>query len=194
MIPKKKQLVPEVKELTLKIIEKLNKEGIKVTTLTKGIYPDEILDRRRFLCDNEYGITLVSLNDDFKNSFEQFSSQYKERISSLKKLAQKGLNTWASLEPYPTPELDRSAENIENILEEISFVKKIIFGKLNYNRLANYGNNSVSVWKNNEEFYKGIVEKVMNFCKKNNIKYHIKSGTPLSKYNTKYIFSKKKEK
>jgi len=49
-------------------------------------------------------------------------------------------------------------------------------------------------WKNNEEFYKGIVEKVMNFCKKNNIKYHIKSGTPLSKYNTKYIFSKKKEK
>lgn len=189
--PEKRQLVHEVKELTLRIIEKLNKEGIKVTTLTKGIYPAEILDKKRFLQHNEYGITLVSLNDNFKSKFEQFSAPYKERVGSLKKLAQAGLNTWASMEPYPTPELDETAGNIENILENIGFVKKIIFGKLNYNRLANYDSNSASVWKNNEGFYKEMVEKVINFCKKNNIKYHIKSGTPLSRYNTKDIFRKK---
>jgi len=34
--------------MTLKIIEKLNKEGIRVTTLTKGFYPDEILDKKDF--------------------------------------------------------------------------------------------------------------------------------------------------
>ena len=187
----KKQLVPEVKELTLKIIERLNREGIKVTTLTKGIYPVEVLDKKRFLQDNEYGITLVSLNDNFKSKFEQFSAPYKERVGSLKKLAHAGLNTWASMEPYPTPELDETAGNIENILENISFVKKIIFGKLNYNKLTNYNGNSTSMWKNNEEFYRETVQKVINFCKKNNIKYHIKSGTPLSKYNTKDIFRKK---
>lgn len=115
----------------------------------------------------------------------------KERIGSLKKLAQAGLNTWGSMEPYPTTELDETAGNIETILESIGFVKKIIFGKLNYNRLANYDSNSASVWKNNEGFYKEMVEKVINFCKKNNIMYHIKAGTPLSKYNTKDIFRKK---
>ncbi len=184
----KKQSIPEIKDLTLKIIEKLNSEGIKVTTLTKGIYPEDILDKKKFLQNNEYGITLVSLNDKFKEKFEPFSAPYKERIDSLKKLSQAGLNTWVSMEPYPTPKLDETAENIEKILESIGFVQKIIFGKLNYNRLMSYGSNSASVWKNNEEFYKEMAMKVINFCKKNNIKYHIKSGTPLSKTNTINIF------
>lgn len=184
----KKQLVPEVKELTLKIIEKLNKEGIKVTTLTKGIYPEDILDKKRFLQKNEYGVTLVSLNNNFKKEFEPFSAPYKERIDSLKRLAQAGLNTWVSIEPYPTPTLDETAGNINDILENIRFVKKIIFGKLNYNRLANYDSDYISIWENNEEFYKEMAKKVIDFCRKNNIKCHIKSGTPLSKFNKGNIF------
>lgn len=186
----KNQLVPEVKELTLKIIERINNEGIKVTTLTKGIYPIEILDEKRYLRDNEYGITLVSLNDNFKNQYEPFSAPYKERIESLRRLAQAGLNTWVSMEPYPTPELDKTAGNLANVLESIGFVKKIIFGRLNYNRLASYNNNFTSVWRNNEEFYKEMVQEVISFCKKHNIKYHIKAGTPLSRYDTKGIFKK----
>ncbi len=188
----KKELVPEIKELTLKIIERLNREGIKVTTLTKGVYPPEILNSEKFLQTNEYGITLVSLNDSFRNKYEPFSAPYKKRIDSLKELSQYGLNTWVSMEPYPTIELDETADNIEFILENIKFVKKIIFGKLNYNRLANYSNNLQSLWKNSEEFYKEMVNKLTNFCKKNNIEYHIKFGTPSSIYNTKDIFIEKK--
>lgn len=184
----KKQLVPEVKELTLKIIERLNKEGIKVTTLTKGIYPVEVLNKDKFLQDNEYGITLISLNNNFKEKFEPFSASYEERINSLETLAKAGLNTWVSMEPYPTPELDNTAENIENILERLSFVKKLIFGKLNYNRLANYDKNSSSEWRNNKEFYEEMAKRVINFCRKHNIKYHIKAGTPFSEFNTRNIF------
>jgi three-Cys-motif partner protein len=184
----KKQLVPEVKELTLKIIERLNEEGIKVTTLTKGIYPVEVLNKDKFLQDNEYGITLISLNNNFKEKFEPFSASYEERINSLETLAKAGLNTWVSMEPYPTPELDDTAENIENILERLSFVKKIIFGKLNYNRLANYDKNSSSEWRNNKEFYEEMAKRVINFCRKHNIKYHIKAGTPYSEFNTRNIF------
>ena len=184
----KKNLIPEIKELTLKIIELLNQNGIRVTTLTKGIYPDEIIDKRRFLQSNEYGITLVSLNDDFKRNFEPFSAPYKVRIDSLKKLADNGLNTWVSLEPYPTLELDETAEDIDKILNSISFVKKIIFGKLNYRRLTNYGSKNSLIWKNNNDFYKEMAERVINFCNKNNIKYHIKIGTPLSKSSTINIF------
>lgn len=184
----RKTLIVPIKEMTLEIIEKFNKEGIRVTTLTKGIYPDEILDEKRFLKENEYGITLVSLNEDFKIRFEPFSAPYKERIESLKKLAEKGLNTWVSMEPYPTPELDETAENIEKILEKISFVKKIIFGKLNYRRLIEANYNCGQVWKNSKDFYREMVQRLINFCKKNNIKYHVKYGTPLSKSNTVNIF------
>ncbi|MFH0938892.1 MAG: radical SAM protein [Planctomycetota bacterium] len=183
----KKDLIPEIKEMTLKIIERLNKEGIRVTTLTKGIYPDEILDKKKFLEDNEYGITLVSLNKDFKNRFEPFSAPYEERITGLKKLSDNELRTWVSLEPYPTPELDATAGDIEKILEKIAFVNKIIFGKLNYRRLTEYNNDS-QIWKNNDDFYKAMSLMVINFCKRNNIKYHIKSGTPLSDGNTINIF------
>jgi len=184
----RKNLIPEIKELTLKIIELLNQNDIRVTTLTKGIYPDEIVDKRRFLQSNEYGITLVSLNGVFKRNFEPFSAPYKLRIDSLKKLADNRLNTWVSLEPYPTPELDNTAEDIDKILDNISFVKKIIFGKLNYRRLANYNSNNSLNWKNNNDFYTEIAEKVIKFCNKNNIKYHIKTGTPLSKSSTVNIF------
>jgi len=118
---------------------------------------------------------------------------YSTRIESLKKLAENGLNTWISMEPYPTPELDETAEHIEQILKNISFVKKIIFGKLNYRRLNRYNGNSTLVWKNNEDFYKEMVKKVIIFCKRNNIKYHIKFGTPLSKSNTVTIFKEKNE-
>ncbi|MFH1454957.1 MAG: three-Cys-motif partner protein TcmP [bacterium] len=183
----KKDLIPEIKKMTLKIIERLNKEGVRVTTLTKGVYPDEILDKKKFLESNEYGITLVSLNEVFKNKFEPFSAPYGERISCLKKLSDNGLRTWVSLEPYPTPKLDAMAGDIEKILEKISFVKKIIFGKLNYRRLTEYNNDS-QIWKNNDDFYKAMSQMVINFCKKNNIKYHIKLGTPLSKSNTTNIF------
>lgn len=189
----KKDLIPEIKEMTLKIIEKLNKEGIKVTTLTKGFYPDEILDKQRFLQTNEYGITLVSLNKDFKRKYEPFSALYEKRIESLKKLAKAGLRTWVSMEPYPTPQLPKlektGAEHIENILERVKFVKKLIFGKLNYSRLNYYNGNYSHLWSNSDDFYKEMAQKVINFCKKNNIKYHIKFGTPLSKKSTMNIFN-----
>jgi len=189
----KKTLIPEIKEMTLKIIERLNKEGIRVTTLTKGLYPEEILDKNIFSQDNEYGITLISLDEHFKKEYEPFSSPYKERVESLKKLAKAGLKTWVSMEPYPTPQLPRldktGAENIDEILEKIKFVQKIVFGKLNYSRL-NYSNGNYSqIWNGNvNDFYKEMAQKVIDFCKKNSIEYHIKVGTPLSRENTKNIF------
>jgi len=187
-----KDLVPEIKELTLKIIERLNKEGIKVNTLTKGFYPDEILDKKRFSPENEYGITLVSLNKEFKKEYEPYSAPYEKRIESLKKLANAGLKTWVSMEPYPPPSLPRlkntGSENIEEILEKIKFVKKIIFGKLNYSRLSYYNNSNSLIWMEGNDFYKKTVKKVKDFCRRNDIKYHIKRGTPGFTYKTMNIF------
>lgn len=95
------------------------------------------------------------------------------------------------MEPYPTPELDETAEYIEKILDRISFVNKIIFGKLNYRRLTIYTGKNLLVWKNNEDFYKEMAKKLINFCERNGIGYHIKSGTPLNKKSTINIFKDK---
>ena len=57
---------PNVEDLTLKIIERLNKDNIKATVLTKGVYPKALINTKKYGANNEYGITLVSLNEDFK--------------------------------------------------------------------------------------------------------------------------------
>ena len=111
-------LLLDVKELTFDIIERINKKGIRVTTLTKGFYPEELTEGK-FLQNNEYGITIVSLNPDFKERYEPFTAPYDIRIESLKKLHEAGYKTWASIETYPTPNLDPDAYNIEKILKEI---------------------------------------------------------------------------
>lgn len=176
-----KRTIPWIKKATLGIIEELNKNGVKCTVLTKGIYPDDLLDVDKFSSQNEYGITLISLNKEFKKKFEPYSAPYDKRIAALRKLSENGLKTWASLEPYPTPNLVE--QNIEEILSSISFVDKIIFGKINYNSVSNS-------FEDNEGFYKETANKVVEFCKKHNIRYHIKHGTP-NEYNgnTENIFS-----
>lgn len=163
---------PEIADMTLKIIHKLNSNGIKCTILTKGIYPKELTNIKKYSRDNEYGITLVSLDNYFKKKFEPGSAPYRGRINSLRKLHDAGLKTWVSMEPYPTPNLvgGNGIANLLKILNEISFVDNIIFGKLNYNcKSTNF--------PENEEFYDKCAKIVEKFCKLHNIKYHIKYGT-----------------
>jgi len=71
--------------------------------LTKGVFPEELGQRNSFSINNEYGITLVSLDEDFRKEYEPNASDFKDRISSLKYLHRKGFKTWVSMEPYPTP-------------------------------------------------------------------------------------------
>ena len=56
----------QICDLSLKIIKKLNQNKIRCTIITKGIYPNELSINTSFSKNNEYGITLVSLDDKFK--------------------------------------------------------------------------------------------------------------------------------
>lgn len=172
---------PDVSDMSLKIIEKLNKVGIKCTILTKGIYPKELTNTKKYSRNNEYGITLVSLSNSFKKKFEPFSASYKGRINALKKLHNTGLKTWVSMEPYLS--LNLVEQDLKEILKEISFVDNIIFGKLNYN-VKN------RAWEN-KDFYDDCARVVEKFCKSRGIKYHIKYGTKkIDNYKTSKIFKK----
>jgi len=154
---------PEVTQMSLDIIKKLNSNGIKCTTLTKGVTPEELAGEE-FSKENEPGITLVSLNEYFRTRFEPFAAPYKDRIAPLRKLSEKGLRTWASIEPYPTPNIVE--QDLENILYSLSFANKLIFGRLNYNPL-------VTQFEEREEFYKRCIDIFRSFCEKKGIERHV---------------------
>lgn len=158
----------EICDLSLKIIDKLNLNEIKCTVLTKGVYPDEIGKKNGRSKNNEYGITLVSLDEEFRKKYEPYSATYKDRIKSLKQLHNKGFKTWISMEPYPTPNLIE--QDLSKILNSVSFADKIIFGRLNYNVKS-------SEFKYTKEFYNDLAKTVITFCINNRIEYHIKQGT-----------------
>jgi hypothetical protein len=72
------------------------------------------------------------------------------------------------MEPYPTPNIIK--QDLMAILEAVSFVDKIVFGRLNYNVKS-------SEFKYNKEFYNSLALTVAKFCRNNRIDCHIKQGT-----------------
>jgi DNA repair photolyase len=176
----------EIAGMSIRLIELLHEAGIRCTALTKGVLPLKLAE---FSKENEYGITLISLNEVFRKEYEPNSAPYDERIQSLHALHEKGFKTWVSIEPYPTPNIIE--QNFKKILESIAFVDKIIFGRLNYNAI-------VSQYQDQKGFYNYLSCQVIDFCKKKGKEYHIKDGTmtalqqPKNNETTKTLFNSKK--
>lgn len=155
----------EVEQMSLAAIKKLNDAGIICSVLTKGVLPIKL----GFLYKaNEYGISLVSLDKNFREKYEPNTAPYKDRIAALKRLHDAGCKTWVSMEPYPTPNI--CDQDPLPILENISFVDKIIFGRLNYSKEA-------SDYPRFKEFYNFTADYVKDFCNKFGIECRIKNGT-----------------
>lgn len=128
----------EVQNMSLAAIKKINAAGIKCTILTKGLLPSDLAT---FSKENEYGITLISLNEEYRKKIEPGAASYKDRLKALRYLHDAGCKTWVSIEPYPTPNLIK--QNLDDILGAIDFTDKIIFGRMNYNKeVTAYQNHS----------------------------------------------------
>lgn len=155
----------EIGEMSMQIIEKLNLANIKCTVLTKGLLPIEL---SQFSELNEYGITLISLNEDYRKRVEPYAAPYVDRLQALKALHDNGCKTWISMEPYPTPNLVE--QSLEELLDNVKFVDRLIFGRANYNA-------DISAYKDHRSFYNRQAHKVMEFCENYKIICHIKDGT-----------------
>jgi DNA repair photolyase len=169
---------PWIENLTLAIIRKLNVLNIKCTTLTKSRYPISLVENE-YSKDNEYGITLVSLDTQFHSKYEPFSPSAQDRLNALQSLHDAGLKTWVSLEPYPTPNIIE--QDIEIILSRLEFVDKIVFGRWNYS-------SEVNGYEEQNEFYSKCSSKVIKFAQQRGIPFHIKKKTPMSTRETEVIF------
>lgn len=156
---------PEIQEMSLAAMKLLNSHGIKCTALTKGLLPKELAGLSK---ENEYGITFISLDEEYREKTEPGASSYAKRLASLKYLHDNGCKTWVSIEPYPTPNLIK--QDLLPILEAVSFADKIIFGRTNYSK-------DISAYKEHKAFYNAQAKIAIDFCRERNIDFHIKDGT-----------------
>lgn len=155
----------EICQMSLAAIRKLNAAGIKCTVLTKGVLPLELAQLSK---ENEYGITLVSLNEEYQQKMEPGAAPFAERLQALKALHNAGCKTWVSIEPYPTPNLIQ--QDLMELLDAVGFVDKIIFGRTNYSK-------EVSSYNEHKEFYNVKASEVILYCEEHKINYHIKDKT-----------------
>lgn len=156
---------PEVIEMSMAAIRKLNAAGIKCTALTKGLLPLELAN---YSPENEYGITFISLDEGYRERMEPGAAPYANRLAALRALHDAGCKTWVSIEPYPTPNLIR--QELMDILEAVSFTDRIIFGRTNYSK-------DISAYPAHRAFYNQEAQRVIDFCVQREIAYHIKDGT-----------------
>lgn len=155
----------EVEDMAVASIKKLNAARIKCMVLTKGFLPISLVQLSK---DNEYGISLISLDERYRKKIEPGAAPYQERLAALKALHDVGCKTWVSMEPYPTPNIIR--QDLQQLLETVSFADKIIFGRTNYNK-------EVSSYKGHKDFYNKSAAEVICFCEDRGIQYHIKDKT-----------------
>lgn len=155
----------DIADMAVASIRKLNAACIKCTVLTKGILP---LSLAQLSGNNEYGITLISLNESYREKMEPGAAPYAKRLNALRKLHEAGCKTWISIEPYPTPNL--ILQDLQELLESVSFVDKIIFGRTNYSK-------ETSAYKEHKDFYNKRAAEVIAFCEKRGIQYLIKEKT-----------------
>ena len=156
---------PEIQKMSLASIKKLNEYGIKCSVLTKGILPSELSD---FSKENEYGITLITTNEAFRKRMEPGSAPWKKRLAALRALHNSGCKTWVSIEPFPTPNIVK--QDLLELLEEVSFVDRIIFGRMNYSA-------EVTAYLLHRQFFNDRAAEVISFCTQRGISYYIKNGT-----------------
>jgi DNA repair photolyase len=155
----------EVGKMSIDCIRKLNAAGIKCTVLTKGVLPIELSEMSPV---NEYGITLISLDENYRTKMEPGAAPYAERLQALRTLHEAGCKTWVSIEPYPTPNLIE--QDLNELLEAVLFTDRIIFGRTNYSK-------DVNSYKDNKIFYNECAAQVIKFCDERSIAYHIKEKT-----------------
>jgi len=148
----------EDRKSTEDLISFLLDEGVKVATLSKlsvSFY---------YVCQ---GMTIVSLEGDFWKKFEPNTIAPRLRLDLLEDCKSHHDFVWVSMEPYPPSVIYK--QDIRELLEELSFVDLIVFGKWNYDSRAK-----------TEEARREYCENITiltDFCKDNNIRLHVKSDT-----------------
>jgi len=152
--------LPQIKSSTAVLVDILQAQNVKVATLSKLDNPYQRGVRK--------GMTIVSLDQDFWTTWEPNATPPNNRVATLKFWKhQFNEYVWVSMEPYPPSAIYK--QDLEALLEELSFVDLIVFGKWNYDKRART--------EQARRDYAENVQVLTDFCKENKIRMHVKSDT-----------------
>ena len=154
----------DICNFSLQAIALINSSGHNVSTLTKGLLP--VRELAQLSHYNIHGISLSGVSERIRETFEPGASPYRERIMALRQLSELNIPTWVSLEPIFPPSVVK--QNIYEVLESVSFVKYLVYGKIN-----NFG----AIGSEYRDFYNEEAHKVIEYCQAHGIVCHIKNGT-----------------
>lgn len=106
----------------IKLLQLIAKDNtVQFNTLE---FPDNIFNLDK---SNEFGLNLVSLDEDVRCEYEPNSPSYLERINCLKDLHDYGFKTFVNIDLHPQIILKNN--DLNKLLKTISFVDKILIKK-----------------------------------------------------------------
>lgn len=178
---------------TLHAIVALNERGIPVTLLTKGALPkierdhcegDDFTTLRassgtsaslyseELHPGNLFGVSLVTPVEEFRAAWEPGASPIDRRVQSLQLMHDEGCRTWVSMEPFPTPAIQRATcgqtWDATDVLSLVPFVNRVVFGRWNY---------GPKITEEDMDWYREQAAAVRRWCKRWGAECHIKKGT-----------------
>lgn len=148
-------------EITRRAIEILKNAGFYVSIQTKSslVLRDLDLMNEKF----DVGLTITSMNEEFREKFEPNAPSINERISALEEISSKGIKTWIFYGPV-IPEFNDSEEEMKGIVVLAAKTNsKIIYDKLNVKP-------KVMKRMQNLKFKSVDFKKLELICKKFNVK------------------------
>jgi hypothetical protein len=157
-------------KLTRQIIEVLKQNELPFTILTKNdlVLRDIDLFKHYKLC--RIGVTITSLDEDFRKALEPFSANNERRTKVLKTLKDAGVSTYLSCEPiFPVKEADpisivKKLRNVVDLFEFGKWSKYRTLGIPDY-YYADYS----------DEYYGRMFKEIIAYCDEQKINYCIAS-------------------
>lgn len=148
--------------ITRRVIEILIGEGLPFTVLTKNTNVLRDLDLFKGYEKCRVGLTVITLDDNFRKKLEPNASPIADRCDALETLKANGVSTYCSVEPImPCKESD-----------PIEIVKRL----RNCVDLFEFGKWSPYIMKGipvtyNEDYYVGLFGRLIPYCEQEGIKY-----------------------
>lgn len=157
-------------QITRKIIRTLIAAELPFTILTKSSLALRDLDLFRGYRQCRIGVTVTSLDANFRRVLEPFSDTYDARIKVLRVLKTNGIQTYLSCEPiFPVKEADPIA--IVKTLRD--FVDLFEFGM--WNPYRKQGIPQYYFQNYSDDYYVRVFKEIIAFCEKEGINYCLAS-------------------
>jgi len=156
------QPLDDTEQITRKAIEILRDNDVPFQVLTKGGMR-AARDFDLYGPDDAFGTTLTLLDEDKSKLHEPHAALPAERIEAIKLAKEKGIETWASLEPVIEP-----ATSLEIIRQTHRIVDHFRIGKMNHCDKLTAGE-----WRR-------FGSKAIQLCREFKVDYYIKAD--LAKY------------